>query len=39
VGLLREQKGDEPWTKKTRIALEKGLQELEAQLDKIDSGC
>ena len=39
VGLLREQKGDEPWTKKTRIALEKGLQELEARLDKIDSGC
>jgi RNase P/RNase MRP subunit POP5 len=39
VGLLREQKGDEPWTKKTRIALEKGLQELEAQLDKLDSGC
>ncbi len=39
VGLLREQKGDEPWTKKTRIALEKGLQDLEARLDKIDSGC
>ena len=39
VGLLREQKGDGPWTRKTRISLEKGLQELEARLDKIDSGC
>lgn len=39
VGLMKEQKGNEPWTKKTRIALEKGLQELEERLDKFDSSC
>jgi RNase P/RNase MRP subunit POP5 len=39
VANMRKQNGDEPWTKKTRIALEKGLQELEGRLDKIDSGC
>ncbi|KAL3787215.1 hypothetical protein ACHAW5_004005 [Stephanodiscus triporus] len=39
VGLLKKQSGNEPWTKKTRIALEKALQELEERLDKFDSSC
>lgn len=29
----------EPLTKKSKIAIEKGLQEMEDRLDKIDSGC
>mmetsp|Transcript_14281 Transcript_14281/g.31056 ORF Transcript_14281/g.31056 Transcript_14281/m.31056 type:complete len:201 (+) Transcript_14281:69-671(+) len=28
-----------PWSKKSRIAMEKNLQDLEDRLDKIDSGC
>jgi RNase P/RNase MRP subunit POP5 len=39
VVMMKDRRGDEPWTKRTRIALEKGLMELEGRLDKIDSAC
>jgi len=29
----------EPWTKKSRVAMEKSLLDLEDRLDEIDSGC
>ena len=38
LGSLGLKKG-EPWPKKSRIAMEKDLQELEERLDKIDSAC
>lgn len=35
---LGKMKG-EPWAKRSKIAMEKSLQDLEDRLDKIDSGC
>ncbi|KAL3823080.1 hypothetical protein ACHAXA_011132 [Cyclostephanos tholiformis] len=45
VKMMKDRRGGggggrvETWTKRARIALEKGLVELEGRLDKFDSGC
>jgi hypothetical protein len=36
---VRDFSGGEQWTNMSRVTMEKGLQELEECLDKIDSGC
>lgn len=38
VGPFGKKKG-EPWSRKSRTAMEKSLQDLERQLEKIDSSC
>ena len=36
---LGNRKGGDPWSKRGKIAMEKGLQDLEERLNKIDSAC
>jgi RNase P/RNase MRP subunit POP5 len=36
---LGSKKGGDPWSKRGKIAMEKGLQDLEDRLNKIDSAC
>ena len=36
---IGKKKKGEPWTKKSRTAMEKNLQDLEVRLNTIDSGC